>query len=100
MNHSATPLTPTSRYPILHPSLFTTPKKSFQLHIYAEAFAHALVLSILPSIDNRCFLRESRILEFLDISAIQNDEHVDHSSIEVSDVSSASPSSSNSCESP
>lgn len=77
------------RHAILHPSLFISPQKCFQLHFYTEAIAHALVLFISSKPKTRCCLGDSRILKFIDIIAVQNDEHLDHSLVKVSNVSSA-----------
>jgi hypothetical protein len=50
---------------ILHPSLFSSPKKSFHLPIYAEAMAHAFITDLATPKASPQFVGDLRILEYL-----------------------------------
>jgi hypothetical protein len=55
---------------ILHPSLFSSPKKSFHLPIYADAMAHAFITNLATPKASPQFVGDLRILEYLYLSAI------------------------------
>jgi hypothetical protein len=76
------------RHPILHSGLFISPKKTFHLPSYAKAAAHAYMHSLSPSYDSDRFLGDSRVMEFLDISADEDNDKLEHF-LDVSDVSSS-----------
>jgi hypothetical protein len=84
-NCSSGSVTRSYRRPILHSGLFISPQKTFHLPSYVEAAAHAYAHSLSPSYDSDRFSGDSRVLEFLDISADELEEHF----LDVSDVSSS-----------
>jgi hypothetical protein len=55
---------------ILHPSLFSNPKKSFHLPIHAEAMAHAFITDLATPKAFPQFAGDLRILEYLNLFAI------------------------------
>jgi hypothetical protein len=75
--------------PILHSGLFINPQKTFQLPSYDEAAAQAYGLSLSPSYDSDRFSRDSRVLEFLDISADEDNDELEEHFLDVSDASSS-----------
>jgi hypothetical protein len=69
--------------------LFISPQKTFHLPSYAEAAAQAYALSLSPSYDSDRFSRDSRVLEFLDISADEDNNELEEHFLDVSDASSS-----------
>jgi hypothetical protein len=57
----------------LHPSLFSSPEKSFHLPIYADAMAHAFIMDLATPKATPQFVGDHRILQYLDLSAIVGD---------------------------
>jgi hypothetical protein len=59
----------------LHPSLFSSPKKSFHLPNYANAMAHASITDLATGTPNAIprFVGDHRILQYLDLSAVEGD---------------------------
>jgi hypothetical protein len=55
-------------------SLFSSPKKSFHLPIYANAMAHASITNLATPKATPQFVGDQRILQYLDLSAF--DSHV------------------------
>jgi hypothetical protein len=55
---------------ILHPSLFSSPEKSFHLPIYAEAMAHAFITDLATPMASPQFAGDLRVLEYLDLSTV------------------------------
>jgi hypothetical protein len=53
----------------VHLILFSSPKKSFHLPIYANAMAHASIIDLATL----WFVGDHRILQYLDLSAIEGD---------------------------
>jgi hypothetical protein len=54
----------------LHPSLFSSPEKSFHLPIYAEAMAHAFITDLATPMASPQFAGDLRVLEYLDLSTV------------------------------
>jgi hypothetical protein len=69
------PLSSSPRHPILRPSLFNIPEKTFQLPKYAKALAQHLVTSNTSPISNEQVLRDPRVLQYLDITAVEENVH-------------------------
>ena len=69
------PDSPPSRLPILHPSLFSTPVKTFHLPVYANAMAHqSIVNNSSPILDDFAF-KNLGVLKYFDISAVEDNQH-------------------------
>jgi hypothetical protein len=75
--------------PILHSGLFISPQKTFHLPSYAEAATQAYALSLSPSYDSDRFSGDSRVLEFLDINADEDNDELEEHFLDVSDASSS-----------
>jgi hypothetical protein len=69
--------------------LFISPQKTFHLPSYVEAAAHAYAHSLSPSYDSDRFSGDSRVLEFLDISADEDNNELEEHFLDVSDASSS-----------
>jgi hypothetical protein len=83
-------VTRSHRRPILHSGLFFSPQKSFQLPAYAEAAAQAYVHSLSPSYDSDHFSGDRRVLQYLDISADEDNDELEEYFLDVSDDASSS----------
>jgi hypothetical protein len=81
-------VTQSHRHPILHSGLFFSPQKSFQLPAYAEAAAQAYVHSLSPSYDSDHFSGDRRVLQYLDISADEDNDELEEYFLDVSDDAS------------
>jgi hypothetical protein len=57
----------------LHPSLFSSPEKSFHLPIYANAMVHVFITDLATPKATPQFIGDHRILQYLDLSAIVGD---------------------------
>jgi hypothetical protein len=57
----------------LQPILSSSPKKSFHLPIYANAMAHASITNLATPQATPRFIGDHRILQYLDLSTIEDD---------------------------
>jgi hypothetical protein len=64
----------------LHPSLFLSPEKSFNLLIYADAMAHAFIMDLATPKATPQFIGDYRVLQYLDLSAVVADVYEELSS--------------------
>jgi hypothetical protein len=78
------------RRPIFHLGLFFNLQKSFQLPAYAEATTQAYVHSLSLSYDNDHFSGDRRVLQYLDISADEDNDELEKHFLDVSDDASSS----------
>jgi hypothetical protein len=76
--------------PILHSGLFFSPQKTFQLPAYAEVAAQAYAHSLSPSYNSDSFLGDRRVLEYLDISADEDNDELEEHFLDISDDASNS----------
>ena len=88
--YSASSVIQAYRCPILHLGLFISPQNSYQLPDYAKAAAQAYAHSLSPSYDSDRFSRDRRILEYLDISAEENNNELEEYFLDVNDDASSS----------
>jgi hypothetical protein len=98
-NCRLSPLSPPPRLPLLHPSMFNTPVKSFHLPEYANAMAHQSLTSTSSPVLKDFVLENPRVLKYVDISAVEENVQVYDSPLSVAishKVSSTSDSSSSS----
>jgi hypothetical protein len=77
------------RRPILHSGLFFNPQKTFQLPAYAKATAQAYAHSLSPSYDSDRFSGDRRVLEYLNISANEDNDELEEHFLDVSDASNS-----------
>jgi hypothetical protein len=88
-------MSPPQRLPILHPSLFYTPKKPYHLPEYAATLAHHSLTNSSSPIFKEHVLKNPQVLWYVDISAAEENMHVHDSDVSVG-TSSQSDSSSTS----
>lgn len=88
-------MSPPHRLPILHPSLFYTPKKPHHLPEYAATLAHHSLTSSSSPILKEHVLKNPQALQYVDISNVEENMHVHYSDVFVG-TSSQSDSSSTS----
>ena len=88
--HSMSPVSPPPRLPILHPSLFNMPVKTFHLPEYANAIAHQSITSSCSLIRNDFDLKIPGVLKYFDISAREEMEYSGGSSQQTSSASDSS----------
>lgn len=68
------PLSPSPRLQILHPSLFSTPEKTFHLPGYANAMAHQSITSNSSSLQDDFVEENPGVEKFMDICAIEDNK--------------------------
>jgi hypothetical protein len=83
VNCSISPVSPPPWLPILHPSLFSTPMKTFHLPKYANAMAHQSITSNSSPILEEFVLKNPGILKYVDISTIEENVQVHDSELSV-----------------
>jgi hypothetical protein len=70
--------------------LFFNPQKTFQFPAYAKAAAQAYAHSFSPSYDSDSFSGDCRVLEYLDISADEDNDELEEHFLDVSNDASNS----------
>ena len=64
------------RLPILHPRLFNTPVKTFNLPVYANAMAHQSLVSNSGLVLDDYPPKNPGVLKYFDISAAEDNQHI------------------------
>jgi hypothetical protein len=83
VNCSISPVSPPPRLPILHPSLFNMPMKTFHLPEYANTMGHQSITSNSSPILEDFVLKNPGVLKYVDISAIEENVQVHDSEFSV-----------------
>jgi hypothetical protein len=89
-NCKLSPVSPLPRLPILHPSMFNTPMKTFHLPEYANAMAHQSLTSTSSPILKDFVLKNPRVLKYVDINAVEENVQVHDNPLSVATSHKAS----------